>query len=552
MPSDGNYIIQYGYGMRGQRTWGKPELFALSVEEVSVPRNIDITFSIISGGLLGKIRSDVQNSPVNSLRFTLNGKDCADFTLSLNRVPDFEILPNSLVKFSVGDSAFNWYCGTVDYPEGIGTNREKLEFKGYGLRKFLTNLRANVTYTAGTDISTIVADLVQTWMAPYCPIKYNASKIDGPSGVVLAFNIQVGKYNLIEVLSTLVLMAQTSGYYYVWGVDGEGEFYFSQINKSAIAKTFFIGYNCHDFHPKLNFNDIKNVITVTRKNATGGGGGWVVGGVYNNTSSVKKYGRQELVYQVPGYWSNSDCNLTGNALIANLAEPEHSATVGGINAWDQLNYLHDGVYRFVMPKSDDALYETILNDLDDHTQFTIGGTGDLAKSNESTFFVWANGAVKFTFQNALNQTAVMNVNGIGFIKFIKFYLRADKPNIRIRVGVGETVWNENTAIFNIRIPQAFFPMKWDISMLNLRSVKKFGIQILENYTSPTNLIVDKLAMDTTGHQTYKIKLLRTMYEYTPDRSEIKAEFGGLPPSLVQYIAGLQSSAESMKFTEETV
>lgn len=553
MPSNGIYTTQYGYKCRGQRGWGRPDLFALHVDAAGPVQGAQLDFSLLSGVMLGKLRTDNQKSIVQSLQFTNDENGCADFVLKLSAPPKFDIFPNSILKIKIGNTNFNWYCGAVSYPDNVGTDREVLEYRGYGLRKYLEDLRAQTVYLAGTDITDVVDDIVQTWITPYCPIKYAAAKIDGPTGVVLAFDIELGKYSISEIMKTLILMAQTAGYYYIWGVDGDGEFYFTRISETLLKKTFFVGYNVNEFKPKLNFQDIKNTITVTRKEAAAvGGAGWAVAGVYNNVSSNKKYGRQELIYQVPGYFSNSDCDLIGNALISNLAEPRHSATAGGIRAYQGDDFLFNGLYRFIMPKQDNVFYTEILNDLDDYTAFTISGPGDLVLSNEPNIFMWANGGIKFNFQNALNQIAILNIAAKGFIKKIKFYVRSDTAGINIKVGVGVAAWNENTLTVPIDLAEMFVPVEWDLSSLSLQEVGKFGIQILANYITPVNLYIDYLEISLSGHKTYKIKLLRATYKYTPENSEVSAEFGGLPPSLVQYVAGLQKAASELKFTQEIV
>ena len=551
MASNGNYQTQYGSGSRTQRGWGRPELLYLTVVSETIKKSVNINLSLFSGTSVGNLRSGIQNSIIEDLEFTVDENGSADFKLTLSRNPSFEILPNSIVKIAIGASAFNWYCGTIDYPEELGANTDKIELKGFGLRKFLNDLKANTTYTQGTDISSIIDDIVQTWIVPYCPISYNASKIDGPSGVVLAFDIQLGKYSIAEVLKTLILMAQSGNNYYVWGVDGNGDFYFSQLDKTVTNKTFFIGFNCHDFKPKLNFNNIKNVITVTRKNTNStNASGWVVGGVYNDLSSVKKYGRQELTYQVPGYFTDSDCNLVGNALINNLAEPEYSAQAAGIQAWRDTDFLTNGIYRFIMPKMERLTYTEILNDLDAHTDFTISGAGDLAKANDTNIFMWANGSVKFTMQNAINQIAQMTILSKGFIKKISFYIRADYISFMIKYGIGDIAWNENVNYASVPIVNKFIRIQWDVSALNIREINKFGIQIVANYSQVINIWIDRLTVELAGHKTYYIPLKRASYKFSPDKSEVQAQFGGLPPSLVEYVAGLQEANEKLIYTGE--
>jgi hypothetical protein len=551
MASNGIYTTQYGYGCRTQRGWGRPDLFSLSVEDEGPAKAVALNFSLVSGGILSKLQTNIQNSIVNSIQFTNDENGCADFSIKLNKQPAFTILPNTIIEIQVGNSGFNWYKGVISFPDFTGTDNDVIDIAGFGLRKYLDDLKAFIVYTAGTDVSDVVEDIAQTWIAPYCPISYNAAKIDGPSGVVLSFDIELGKYSIREIMETLILMAQTAGYYYIWGVDADGDFYFTRITNDSLVKTFFIGYNCQEFKPKLNFQDIKNVITVTRKQgAAAGGAGWSVGGVYNDAASVAKYGRQELVYQVPGYFSDDDCDLIGNALIENLSEPNYSAQASGIRNWSGDDFLENGLYRFIMPKMDNLYYDKTLNDLDDYTDFTISGAGDLALSDDTAMMIYGSGSVKLNLQNAINQVITADISAKGFIKGLKLYVRSDYIPVKIQIGVGLSAWNENATDVAINIIDNFIHIDWDLSDLGITEITKFGIKILANYPSNINIWVDKLDVIMSGNKTYRIKLLRATYKYSPNNSGIRADFGGLPPSLVQYIAGLQQAASELKFTSE--
>lgn len=552
MPSNGKFVPVYGWGLRTQRGWGRPEQISLLVEEELPRRTADISFSLVSGGAIGKIQTNVEDSIVRDLSFTVDEHGSADFTISLLREPDFNILPNSIVKFRIGKSAFSWYCGTIDYPEEISTGQDVLVYKGFGLRKYLSELSAPTTYTAAMLISAVVDDIVQNWISPYCPISYNASKIDVSTGSVLANNIELGKYKLPMVLDTLALQAQGTGYYYAWGVDGDGDFYFKKITTTTPVRTYFVGYNAHDFKPKLNFNEIKNVITLTRKELIGTGNpGWKVAGVYNAPGSVKKYGRMELTYPIPGYYAIADADILGAALRDNLSEPTYAAQVSGINAWEEINFFTPGIYRFILPKVDDVKFQTVLDDLDDNTVFTISGAGDLAKADDVDQLVWSAGSVRFDFQNAINQVAEMSINASGYIRGLNFYLRATKP-MKVRIGAGVTNWNDYTQDFYLPADSNFYELNWDLSVLALESLTKFGIQILSNEVNPESIWIDRLAANLTGHRTYRLKFLRAKFNYSPEKSDVACDFGGIPPSLIEYAAALQRSATELKFTGEIV
>ena len=96
------------------------------------------------------------------------------------------------------------------------------EYRGFGLRRYIDDLRADTDFAALLDIGGVAQTLFRDYVvgvdetAPFSPVRYNASKIDSTSGVVLANQIELGKFSLRQVLDTLAQMASAR-----WGVDGE-------------------------------------------------------------------------------------------------------------------------------------------------------------------------------------------------------------------------------------------------------------------------------------------------------------------------------------------
>ncbi len=68
-----------------------------------------------------------------------------------------------------------------------------------------------------------------------------------------------------------------------------------------------------------------------QQGAAAGGAGWSVAGIYNDTASVKKYGRKELNYQIPGYFADDEADVIGNATTGRKKDPKYSASMRGFN-----------------------------------------------------------------------------------------------------------------------------------------------------------------------------------------------------------------------------
>lgn len=556
--SDGPMRSQYGWGQRTARGWTRPELYELTPQAAADVGDITITISSVSGAVLGEIRTDIQRPILNSLEFTLDESGCADFTLKLAKLPNFEILPYSILDVTIANDADFKYSGVVTFADEAGTRggsfestrNRPFEFRGFGLRKYMENLRADVDFASLLDVGEVARQLFRNYVvgvdevAPFSPIRYSESKINSNTGVVLANTVELGKFSLRQVFDTLSQMASAR-----WGVDGEGQTFFEQSTDVPV-RTFAIGYRLNNFEPKLNYDTIKNAIIVQRQEGrASGAAGWAVAGIYNDTASVRKYGRNELVYQIPGFFDDSDADIIGEALRDSLSEPKFSCELEGIQVLSEIDYLRRGTYRFIMPLAE---YRETIADIDSASDFSIVGAGDLTVENDTTFgnYVFADGGVKLTFQNAANQRAELDVLAEGIIKQIRFYVKTTVPGALLTVGVGENQWDEYTTDIDVQVRDEFIPFVWDVSELNLRRIQKFAVKVKANQSQSVNMWIDKLDVIYRGHQTYKMELKRVTYTFSPQGSFMNAEFGEIPKRISDYVTGLLATSQEMRFITE--
>lgn len=533
---------QIGWGHFGARGYSRPQEYFPPVKEEGEGKIGNVSIASASGALVGKIRTDVQKSIVQEINFTLDEKGCADFSIKLNKLPDFPILPFSIISIKIGETDFDWYRGVVAYPDDRGTERDYFEFRGYGLREYLSGLKADVDYVAGTDIGEIVADIAENYIQPYAPIRFNINKINTTTGVILANKIEFGNSFLNKVLDTLSQMAS-----HIWGVDGNGEFYFEKPNQSDIEQTYFIGYDLQEFKPKVNLQEVKNTIIVQRQQGRGSGGaGWSVAGIFNNLSSIKKYGKRELNFQIPGFFEDDDADIVGSALLDEKSEPKESATASGFVIQSILDYQNRGTYRFVLPFKD---YTVLYSDVDDETQWQKQGTGDLTISKENDLLVHGDGCVRLDFANALSDSVLFERELIGNIQTIRFYIRSNRQGSFASVGVGLTNFDENITKIDFPVADIFYNFEWDVSQLDLKKISKFGIRIDENLPT-TTIYIDKIEFLLKGHKYYKLRLKQSKYRFSPNNQTVSSEFGILPPKMENYLAGLFSTAEELRFTGE--
>lgn len=549
--SEINPRIQVGFFTLGQRGYSRPEILTIRPGDAGDPTIPDITITNVAGAFIGKIRTDIQFSIVESISFTLiNGLDCADFTLVLNKLPEFPLPEFSLLSFNISGRIGTWYTGLVEQIPEVGTQRKSFIYKGIGLGKaYAQTLSGNIDIVAGTgkDVGLAFLELCQQILVPQTPINLNFAKINTTTGVILLNDLQFGKYKLPKIFDTLASMAA-----HTWGVDGDRDVYFLPAPKDGDTpqKTFFIGYDLQNFKPKRNLKAVRNTVVVQRKEGRGSGAaGWKVGGIFTNDSSVAKYRIRELNFQVPGFFEQDEINLIGNALLAEKAEPKFSGTMDGFRIEDGSDFLEPGLYRFIMGFEP---YPIIFSDVDDASEWAKTGAGDLTVVNEDEIFVFGARGIKLNYTDAQNDVIELSSQSFtGSIKKIRVFIRANKIGQLITFGVGKTTAFENSVKMEFPIQNVFYDFDWDVSDLNITEVNKVGISVDElGPVASTNIYVDKIEFDITGHKFYKLPITKTTYTFSPNKITARGEFGLLPPKMENFLKGLFSTASELKFTQE--
>jgi hypothetical protein len=549
-------INSYGFNARGTKPYTRPALkeFEVFDSDKFVIPNIEI-FSV-SGARVGIIRTDAQKSLLKKITFTIDENGCADFEFILNTLPSFEILPFSTIAMNVGGATKDQFRGVITLPDDIQTIKTEYVFKGFGFRRYLQDLKANIVYPGGSDISAIVDKIARVEIAPYSPINYNSTLIDTPTGVVLTNAIELGKYSIDIILDILSQMTHTDTYYYTWGVDGEGDFYFKKVLKNVALRSHFVGYTSQVFSGSYDHNNIKNVITLTRKQSIAtGGAGWTVAGVYSDSASIAKYGRNEASLQLPGYFSDADADLVGEALLEDVKEPAFKAKMSGFIAKKSGDFLELGLHRVLLHGKQFQTYKESLNDLEDYTEFTVTtGGGDFTLSDDTTFFISGQSSVKIAFSAITGGAAMeMDAVGAGQIKEIRFYIRSDRVGTVFKAGVGTGSFVENLRSVDVPLINQFIPIVLDLENAGLTSISKFGLSFpFYSGGGARNLWIDKLDIVYKGKDTRKMLFKRAKYTYSPDNSDTEVEFGAVTKGLPQYVAGLQRVTDDLMFTGEEV
>lgn len=535
----------YGFEYFGHRVYSKSFGYApYTRSNVGGGGFASITISNYAGALLGQIRTDIKNTIVKELSFTLDEKGCAEFNLTLNSLPSFPLLPVSIVRINIANDDFDWYCGQLEYAPDEGTFRSEYKYKGFGLRKLLERVSVERTYSAPQDIGLIVQDIAQNYIATQTPIGYNASKIETTTGVLIASDNELSKAKMDKVLDTYAEMASAR-----WGVDGDGDLYF-ELKSNTIKRNYFIGYEFTEFEPEQNTNDIKNSIYVQRQDGKGSGGaGWAVAYIAQDTTSQAKYGVRELQYQMPGYFSDADCTVVGDALLAELKDPKTYAKISNIPVLSVDSYLERGVTRFINQPS---RWISEVQDCDDYTDWTIdSGTGDIIVLSDSSSILLSGAAsLKATWTANSFASWYSTISVTGGIKKVQAWVRANRAGSLVQIGVGNGSYIQNQKTIPIPVQNTWVLFDWDVSDLNLTDLNQVGFDIL-NADETTTLYIDRIMVELVGSKHYSLEMTKATYTFGPGKQMISsAEFGPPPMRMYDYVASLLAQAAENKFTGE--
>lgn len=540
---------QTGFGY-DRRTYNRAYPFSLS--SVNPPaQNGNLEISTVTGALLGSIRLDKQRSEIHAFQFSKFRGNCTEGELQLLRPPKFALEPFSILRFVI-DGESKW-CGSVTAPSDAGTDYAPLKYKLYGLTRWISNFQLADGYTvfpATTDVTEIVRSIVQFSLAPRSPVRYNEAKIGPLAGVVIAEELQAQTFTAKKILDWLEKLATTPDYFYRWGVDGEGDFFWKRIDRNFYEKHLHVGYHLQSFSPEQNYEAVKNAVQVHREQADGTGeAGWGVIFTGNDLSSQKKYGLSELIEKVPGWIDLDDAENFGQRLLDTLSEPGDSAGAAQYFPRKASDYFEPGMHRITMPLAE---FRTVANDLDadDAEDFVYDEYGGLSVSSDTENYVYGNGSVLFEWITAAGEVAEIDLAElIGKVQRVSFYARSNRGGVLVSVGVGKDAWNEYETKIAFPNESSFQAIELDLSQYNLRDVRKFGIRVESDSPdgdTPTRVWLDKLEFVLFGNKTYEMELTEEVYSFQPEGIECKTKWGTPSFYLSDYVSGLRELVETLR------
>ena len=500
----------------------------------------DVTIKSVSGALVGNIRTDIQRPLISSIEFDIDIHGSNKFKFTLADAPPFPILPYSVITISLLGKSL--YSGIIDYQDTLETE-EALTYTGFGLRNYLNNLKVYDPtdpsvgqYSAGTDVGDIIDDISNNYIAPFSPIKYNATNITNPSGVAITHDIELSKYPITKILD---IFSNMSGIR--WYVDGRGEFVFKNNDKKLVLS---LGYDFNKYKYTLDHKNVKNSIIVQRKQPkSAGGAGWVIGGIYNDDTSIHKYGKKEWTYQVPGYFSDADCDVIGANLLEDNKNPKPS---GKLDNFKHLLYVEPYDLKII---NQFALYEHEWDDCSNGWALDAGNTGDLAISYDTTYYVDSNSSLKLSYSTATGDKAYKDVQVIGKLDKFNFYARTNtETTVRVHITHSSGVETNDFFIPNVN---SFVNIDYDFSSYNIWNVSKVEFEILSDGTN-VEVFIDRIMTFLTAFKHEDLIYNKIKYVLKPDTMSMSIDAGSAPTNIENFLSALFAQADELNFTSEEI
>jgi hypothetical protein len=257
-----------------------------------------------------------------------------------------------------------------------------------------------------------------------------------------------------------------------------------------------------------------------------------VGGVYQDLTSIAKYGLREYTQKVPGFFADAEVDLIGNAVLEDRKDPKLTGKVERFYLRKPEDIIQRGLHRFIMPVED---YPSLIVEDESFTAWTKSGAGDTVLSNSSTLVVQGNDSLKIEFTNGQNDVITTPVVVNGDIQAIEFWIRGNITGDILEFGFGLTNYNENVQTVSIGTANVWSRFRWDTSSLNQRKIRVIGFKVLT--TDAGEIYIDSVTSVIRGQRHYDLDMRRTVCTIGGGSYQT-AEFGQLPIGLSDYTSAL--------------
>ena len=281
-------------------------------------RGFKLVFYDVSDNKIGEIGSDSFRGKIAEVQFELISFGCGAFSFTINDLPDFNITYRTRVDIHPYFDSTPWFTGFIQVIPKPGKKRP-YTFSGFGYFEQLDWVTITASYQ-NQEVSLIIKDIIQNYVAPNTQIIYNESKIEATSYTITSIDFDHTKAK--DALQTLADIAQG----YEFGVDNSREFYFRAIDTET-RYHYWVGKQFQDIEIEEDPNSVRNKLYVKAGQISGGSN--IIGSVQDN-SSISTYGLREDVITAPEILNSSDALQWANYILQDLKDPKVRAQIHNV------------------------------------------------------------------------------------------------------------------------------------------------------------------------------------------------------------------------------
>lgn len=373
-------------------------------------------------------------------------------------------------------------------------------------------------------------------MANGTPLFYNPSLIDETTGIFIAGVIDFNKLSLLKCVQSLQSIL---GNEYQIFIDSQG-FWNCKKKSEFVEGVLNVGFNLNDFELKLDYNKIKNVITVMRAGQKTESGNSVLGAIAEPqddvSTSIAKYGRKEEKIEVPSFFSNEACQLIANQTLALKKEPRFEAKAKKL---DLKNYPF-GNYKIITSEDNQKL---ILHEFDSLINWTLNGLNCtlnnlILKTGSKSFkllldVIDNNNFIEYIFQNSIS---------IIQKQYIEIYIRSNKIGNLAKLKLeGNNDFKEIDLSFS-EINEFLF-VQIDIKNMTSSFLNSFRITF-QNLIEPTEIYIDEISLNYFGVKHLELPLVQANYTISNSNKSVDLDLGLESDKLEDFLAGVKASKDN--------
>lgn len=302
--------------LREQRILGIKTGIPTYVPPELIIRGFKLKFYNTSDVKIGELGSDIKTGKVIDISFELRVLGCGAFSFILDDEPSFTIGFRTRVDIHPYFDESPWFTGFIQTIPQTG-QKKPFEYTGFGFFDQLDWITITQSYSSD-DVTDIVKDIIQNYVAPSTQIIYNAAKIEATGYTVnsIDFDHAFAK----DAIQTLADMAQD----FEFGVDDSREFYFRAIDTN-VNYSYWIGKQFQNAEIEEDPFSVRNKLYIKMGEIQAGGSN-IIGSVQDDPS-ISTHGLREDIVTVPESLNAADATRWANLILSEKKDPAIKARI---------------------------------------------------------------------------------------------------------------------------------------------------------------------------------------------------------------------------------